>query len=203
MSRLSRLQREVDRLFDHYQYGEAGRQVYEFFWSEFADWYLEIGKLQLDQGGGHAWATARTMVDILDTCLRWLHPFTPYVTESLWGHLKLACEARLSGFGPAAGWEPALIVARWPAPPKDSPEDRKAEAAFNGLMDLVRAIRNLRSERGVEPSRRIAAIIHAGELAEWYEGQRDILAALARASTLIACRSKLISRPRRIKPYPS
>ncbi len=87
-ARMQGLVRDVDRLFGSYQYGEAGRQIYEFFWSEFADWYIEIAKLQLAEKGDRAFYTAQILVQVLDTCLRLLHPFTPYVTEALWGHLK-------------------------------------------------------------------------------------------------------------------
>jgi valyl-tRNA synthetase len=80
-ARLQSLVSDVDRLFTAYQYGEAGRQIYEFFWSEFADWYVEIAKLQLAEGGDRAFYTAQTLVRVLDACLRMLHPFTPFVTE--------------------------------------------------------------------------------------------------------------------------
>ena len=80
--------RTVDRLFETYQYGEAGRQIYDFLWSDFADWYVEIAKLQMAGGGDRAHHTAVTLVRVLDTVLRLLHPFTPFVTEELWGHLK-------------------------------------------------------------------------------------------------------------------
>ena len=80
--------RDVERLFAVHQYGEAGRQIYDFFWGEFADWYVEIAKLQLAEGGDRAFYTAQTLARVLDTCLRLLHPFTPFVTEELWGHLK-------------------------------------------------------------------------------------------------------------------
>ena len=82
--------RDVERLFQNYQYGEAGRQIYEFFWNEFADWYVEIAKLQLAQDDRMAFTTARNLVHVLDTCLRLLHPFTPFVTEEIWGRLKAA-----------------------------------------------------------------------------------------------------------------
>ena len=102
----------MERLFNTYQYGEAGRQIYEFFWSEFADWYLEIAKLQLAEGGDRAFYTAQTLVRVLDTCLRLLHPFTPFVTEELWGHLKRAARTNRSTLRPTAGWERG--VDRWP-----------------------------------------------------------------------------------------
>ena len=55
-------------------------------------------------------------VHVFDTCLRLLHPFTPFVTEELWGHLRRACQASPGAFAPEGGWEPALMVAGWPEP---------------------------------------------------------------------------------------
>ncbi len=125
-ARLQNLIAEVERLFQSYQYGEAGRQVYEFFWSEFADWYVEIAKLQLAEGGDRAFYTASTLVRVLDACLRLLHPFTPYVTEELWGRLKQAAQQASEALTPKGGWEEALIVARWPEPrPAEGWEDQK------------------------------------------------------------------------------
>jgi valyl-tRNA synthetase len=179
-ARLNGLLRDVDRLFDNYQYAEAGRQIYEFFWGEYADWYLEVAKLQLDEGGDRAWLTAWTMAYVLDTCLRLLHPYTPYVTEELWGILKDACQDQPAGYEPEGGWDEALIVSAWPEPPaKTSEEDRVVER-FSLIMDVVRAIRNLRAERGVDPARRIEAIINGGELADLLISLRRSIAVLAR-----------------------
>ncbi len=113
---LAGLVRDVERLFQGYQYGEAGRQIYDFFWSEFADWYVEIAKLQLAEGGDRAFYTARTLVQVLDISLRLLHPFTPFITEELWGHLKRASVAHSPRMASTADWADALIIARWPEP---------------------------------------------------------------------------------------
>jgi valyl-tRNA synthetase len=174
-ARLRALVRSVNALFDSYQYGEAGRQIYEFFWGEFADWYLEIAKLQIKWGNGLA--TAKLLVEIYDSCLRLLHPYTPYVTEELWQHLKKNCSEALS---PDSGWEQALIVARWPA--SEEMEDWEAQAVqkFETIKDLVVAIRNTRAEKGVEPSRRISAKIQAGDMTELLEGSRRTIIHLAR-----------------------
>jgi len=180
LARLAALRRDVTRLFESYQYGEAGRQIYEFFWGEFADWYLEVAKLQLDEGPDRAWLTARTMVHVLDTSLRLLHPFTPFVTEELWGHVKSACQAHAAEFGPEGGWEMALIVAAWPEAVEEAPGEAEALRDFALVMDLVRGIRNVRSERSVEPSRRIEAILSAGNRRALFESQRQAIAALAR-----------------------
>jgi valyl-tRNA synthetase len=104
---------EISRLFESHQYGEAGRQLYEFFWSEFADWYLEIAKLQIDEGEDRRWLTTQVMLQVYETCLRLLHPFIPFVTEELWGTLRKACQAQGKGIEPRDGWGEALIVAHW------------------------------------------------------------------------------------------
>ena len=83
------LVRDVERLFQTFQYGEAGRQIYEFFWSDFADWYVEIAKQQM-KNDEMKQQTVITLARILDMSLRLLHPFTPFVTEELWGHLRKA-----------------------------------------------------------------------------------------------------------------
>ena len=179
-ARLRVLRQEVNRLFESHQYGEAGRQIYEFFWGEYADWYLEIAKLHLEQGGETARRTIATMVRVLDDCLRLLHPFAPFVTEELWGHLKQACQKHGPALAPESGWEEALIIARWPESAPEQDGDAEAVSQFGLVMELVRAIRNVRSEKGVEARRRIAATFDGGQQVELLESQRDVLIALAR-----------------------
>jgi valyl-tRNA synthetase len=154
------LLRNVEYLFQNFQYGEAGRQIYDFFWSEFADWYLEIAKLQIAEGGSRAFYTVQRLVQVLDTCLRLLHPFTPFITEELWGHLKSAAEKHSDQLKPAASeWEEALIIARWPeAMPVESRETGTI-ADFDLVQEVVRSIRNLRAEKNVNPGLRIPAIL--------------------------------------------
>ena len=101
LSRLSTLVGSVRRLFDVYQYGEAGRQIDDFLWGDFADWYIEVSKHPLYQGSDQEKEnTLRVLVYVLDTGLRLLHPFMPFVTEELYQYL------------PHQG--DALIIARWP-----------------------------------------------------------------------------------------
>ncbi|MHC1781505.1 MAG: valine--tRNA ligase [Anaerolineaceae bacterium] len=178
-ARLQELIRSVERLFDNHQYGEAGRQIYDFLWGEFADWYVEIAKLQLASGGDQAHYTAYTLVRVLDSCLRLLHPFTPFVTEELWGHLKKASIEFSDRLDPKSGWEDALINAHWPeAQPLEGWESAKVED-FSLFQEVVRAIRNLRTEKKVVPGKRIPAIILAGEKTPILESLRKALSALA------------------------
>jgi len=177
-SRLASLVSEATRLMEGYQFGEAGRQVYDFFWGEFADWYVEISKLQLAEAPARARATARALVETLDTCLRLLHPFTPFVTEELWGSLRRAAIAAGDDLAPAGGWPEALVIAPWPTP--NAPVDEAAIADFVIFMDVVRAIRNLRTERKVPAGARLPAQVLGGRVQPVLEAMRPGLVALAR-----------------------
>jgi valyl-tRNA synthetase len=178
-ARLQTLVRDVERLFTSFQYGEAGRQIYEFFWSEFADWYLEIAKLQLAEGGDRAHYTAQTLVRILDLALRMLHPFTPFVTEELWSRLKAVAGSQGLAFTPQGGWPAALIVAPWPEPRAQEGWEGEKLAQFGLVQELVRAIRNLRAEKQVKPGQQLPATFAAGEHLPILQGQAATLAALA------------------------
>ena len=167
------------RLFSTYQYGEAGRQIYEFFWSEFADWYIEIAKLQLGEGGDRAFHTAGLLVHEMDTGRRLLHPFTPFVTEELWGHLKAAAQAHSTQLAPAGAWPEALIVAPWPDPPAQEGWESKTLREFGVFQEVVRAIRNQRAEKGVKPGYKLPAILISVEHAEMLEREKKALAYLA------------------------
>jgi valyl-tRNA synthetase len=178
-ARLQKLIRDVERLFQNYQYGEAGRQIYEFFWNEFADWYVEIAKLQLSSGGDRAFFTARTLVQIMDINLRLLHPFTPFITEELWGQLKRAAQAHSPEYAPQGGWSEALIIAPWPRPRPEEAWEASKTAEFNLVQDVIRSIRNLRAEKDVKPGKRIAAILVSALHANTLNQQSSVISALA------------------------
>lgn len=176
-ARLQQLIRDVDRLFQSFQYGEAGRQIYDFLWSDFADWYVEVAKKQL-QNEETRMRTTETLVRVFDTALRLLHPFTPFVTEELWRHLRTATSQ--SPISAVSGeWPEALIIASWPEPrvPEGWEETKLADFAL--VQEIVRSIRNLRAEKGVAPSKRLAASIAAGDRADLLEQQAGVLASLA------------------------
>lgn len=177
-ARLRELTHDVDRLMRNYQYGEAGRQIYEFFWGDFADWYIEISKLQLAEGGDRSFYTAQTLVRILDVCLRMLHPYTPFVTEELWGHLRKALsKSVLSDI--ILDWPEALIIAPWPEIHKKEGWELEKINEFKLIQDSVRAIRNVRSERNVPPGKEISAIIIAGEKVDLFHSQKRTVESLA------------------------
>ena len=178
-ARQQNLIRDVERLFQNFQYGEAGRLIYEFFWGDFADWYVEIAKLQLNQGGQRAYYTSYTLARVLDTCLRLLHPFTPFVTEELWGHLKNALAGSpLSEL--MQDWSEALMVAPWPMPRDEEEWESEKTAQFLEVQEVIRKIRNHRSEMKLIPSEKLSGVmIEAGDSTSTILQQSDTITFLA------------------------
>ena len=190
LSRVNRLVSEVDRLFREYQFGEAGRLIYDFLWSEFCDWYIELAKIRLRNPAPGEPSPLPVLVDVLDRGLRLLHPFMPFVTEEIWQHLMVQAgglAVRPEGVQPApttmAGDSapPALIVQPWPAA---GPQDEEAEAAVETLIGTIRGIRNARVEYGVEAARWVEAIVQAGECYEVLASRRQAIETLARVQPL-------------------
>lgn len=180
-ARMKQLTRDVERLFQNFQYGEAGRQIYDFFWNDFADWYLEIAKLQVAEGGDRAFYTVEVMVQVLDIILRSLHPFTPFVTEEIYGHLREASQAHSSHLTPADGsWSEALIIARWPEPMPEQGWESERITTFELLQEIVRSIRNLRAEKNVRPTLHIPAdLVTSSEMAALLQPSLGVIAFLA------------------------
>jgi valyl-tRNA synthetase len=178
MGRWAQVKADVNRLFDSYQYGEAARQLYEFFWGEFADWYLEVAKLQIQSSQEQYWLTVKNLIILMDEMLRMLHPYIPFVTEEIWSHLKTACKTHSAGFGPEGSWEEALMISRWPETEKGE-IDTESIKRFTIIMELIRSIRNVRSEKNVEAGLKIACQIQAGDQVEWVERSRQTITTLA------------------------
>jgi len=191
ISRLNRLIDEVTGLLDSYQFGEAGRRIHDFLWSEFCDWYIEACKIRLYGGDALARATAqKTLVSVLEPALRLLHPFMPFVTEEIWQHLKAA-------WAGAASWGESLMIARWPRA-GDTQLDRQAEEDMDLLMDLIRQIRNARAEFDVTPGRPIPAIVAAGAKLEMLQAQRGLLTFLAKVDDgQMALTAALAEKPKK------
>jgi len=122
--------------------------------------------------------TVETLARVFDMALRLLHPFTPFVTEELWGHLHRAVlESPVSNI--ASDWPNALIIARWPELHEPEGWEESKIADFELVQEIVRSIRNLRAEKGVAPSKRIAATIAADIPMDLLKAQSKVLASLA------------------------
>jgi valyl-tRNA synthetase len=176
-AKLQTLIRDVERQFQNFQYGQAGQQIYDFLWSDFADWYVEIAKGQMQNELAKK-QTVETLARVLDIALRLLHPFTPFITEEVWGHLRSALQqSPISDL--AKDWPLALIVAKFPEPREPEGWEESKIADFTLIQELVRSIRNLRAEKGIAPSKKLAALFSAGDKTDLLNQQSATIAALA------------------------
>jgi len=141
LSRLSALVQEVDADYEDFEFAKAAESLYHFVWDDFCDWYVELAKVPLAEGGEPARRTRLVLGHVLDTVLRLLHPVVPFVTESLWTALT--------------GGE-SVVVASWPQADA-ARRDPAAEAEFGALRDVVTEVRRFRAEQGLRPSQRVAA----------------------------------------------
>ncbi len=180
LSRAEGLARNVDELMQKFDLGEAARQVYEFVWNEYADWYIEIAKIRVRGTGddtpqdASAPSPLPVLAYVLDRSLRLLHPTMPFLTVVLW----LALHRALAGSD-----EDALIIAGFPRG-NGGFTDAEAERQIETLIDVVRAIRNIRSEKKVEPGKFIEAYVVAGASQPLIEGGRPYIEMLARVRPL-------------------
>ncbi len=168
LSRLNLLAQNVTRLFESHQYGEAGRQINDFLWGEYCDWYIEASKVRLYDDAADRDIPLSILLHVLETALRLLHPFMPFVTEAIWQALPDEVKEGKT-----------LMLARWPEA-DGLFVDEAAEARMNLVMELVSSIRNLRAEYDVTPGKRIPAIVAAGAEAAWLSEQRAEICALAK-----------------------
>ncbi len=149
-SRLQAMLDTTEQSFKAYRFDLASQALYEFTWYEFCDWYLELSKavLQSDAATDAARrATRRTLVSTLDALLRALHPLMPFITEEIWSRV-----------GPLAGASGSLMQARWPSLPMGT-RDTAIESEMRWVMDFILAVRQIRGEMDIPPSRRFDVLL--------------------------------------------
>ena len=209
VSRLNGVAADTQRLLESWQLGEAARNLHDFIWGEFCDWYIEMAKVQLREAseqqsesvgaggpagpraarGGRPYAggapsaemTRRTLALVLERSLRLLHPFAPYVTEEVWQSL-VGRPAEAGGAGSSGFLLPvSIMIAPWPGPGE---RDVEVEAQMDRVIEIIRGIRNTRAEDGVDPARFVPVVLLPHEHAELMRRQSAIISALARVQPL-------------------
>ena len=149
LTRLNETIEKVTSLFDQFEFGEAGRQLYNFMWDDFCDWYIEMSKEILYGEDEEAKQTTKSiLVYVLDQTLRLLHPIMPFVTEEIWAKIPHTGES--------------LVVADYPMVHPEY-DDKTAAKGMEVLKELIRSVRNIRAEVNTPLSKPITLLIKTND----------------------------------------
>jgi valyl-tRNA synthetase len=170
---LSRLQRTIDAVnsgLESYDMDKAARAIYDFLWSEYADWYIEIAKPRL-QGEDRA-VVQYVLWHVLETSMRLLHPIMPFITEQIWQSIPHEGES--------------IMVAEFPKSDADLISE-DAERRMEAVMEITRAIRNLRAEVGIAPGKPVECVVvpSSAESRAAVEAGSEIIKSLARIGEFV------------------
>jgi len=147
LTRLNETIEHVTRLSERYEFGEVGRALYNFIWDDFCDWYIEMAKLPLYGEDEAAKKTTRSILAyVLDQTMRLLHPFMPFITEEIWQNLPHEGES--------------ITTAAWPEAKPEFSDDQAAQE-MKLLMEMIRSVRNIRSEVNTPMSKKIKMLVKA------------------------------------------
>jgi valyl-tRNA synthetase len=181
-SRLTEATAQVRKAIDGYRFNDAASAVYQFLWHEYCDWYLEIAKRSLYQPESPAAraVTQRTLVEVLETTLRLLHPFMPFISEELWQRLPHTGD---SVPAPAR----SIMIAPFPKASRKA-RDPEAERLMAPVLDVVSAIRTIRSESRISPAVELAVTVRPASpaVATSLVSSAGIIGGLARAAITVA-----------------
>ena len=169
MSRLQKIITNVNNLLETYQIGEAQKQIQDFFWSEYCDWYLEFAKLRNSESNNSS--AIPTLYHVLITTLKLLHPFAPFITETIWQILSKQTSSTHPNNIP-------LIITEFPEKNSDF-IDTKAENDIFIIIEIIHTIRNLRSDLQVPHKASLKATINIGTKNKLVVQEKEVIKSLS------------------------
>ena len=174
LSRLNRVVGRTREYLERYEIGEAQREVYDFLWNEFCDWYIEFAKIRMRDDS--ASSPLPTLAHVLEKTLRLLHPLMPFVTEEVWQRLT----ERLPKDGPLTE---SIMIAPYPQA-DESRIDDEAEAEVSQVITLVRSIRNVRAQLRINPHEELRASLDQQGHDYLVDDEAEAVKGLARLGSL-------------------
>jgi valyl-tRNA synthetase len=183
LSRLNKTARDVREAIDGYQFHEAVQTLYHFFWDDFCDWYLELTKADVssEEKTPQRSAARSRLLTVLEQALRLLHPFMPYITEELWQQLPGVGKALLHQAYRDA--EPTIMLAAYPEADATLINE-EVEWEMQAVIDLIRRVRNIRSEMNIKPGEPVPVLVGSPEqkLRDVFSASLSQITRLVRAS---------------------
>ncbi len=176
----------VRSALEGYRYNEGAQAIYEFFWNDFCDWYVEATKLSFKNGDdSEKDRAASVLLSILEEALRLIHPYLPFVSEEIYAFLPAECARDADSTRGAVPRSALLITAPFPES-RAARRDEAADSRFSAMQDIVRSIRALRVECGIDPALKINAALYVepGTPASAAREKEDIIRMLAGLSSL-------------------
>ena len=149
LSRLNQACQEVNEALEAFKFNEAASVVYKFIWNEFCDWYIELSKSTLFKENPLRKSAQNVLVHVLDTSLKMLHPFMPFITEEIWQKLPRQGDSIMKSSFPEY---------------LESRSDRSIENKMNLVMGVITSVRNIRGEMNLNPALRLPLIVRAGDI---------------------------------------
>ena len=189
VSLLDRVTAEVNQSLESFELGEAQQKIYDFFWNDFCDWYIEMAKIRLRSGAGPS--PLPVLAHVLERTLRLLHPFMPFITEEIWQNLRpllppegIQPGGKLSGENLSEVDLPASIMIA-PYPQVEAPRhDAQAEEEISLVMQAIRAVRNTRAQLRIPANQRLEALIETNGLQQTIEEEAEVIRVLSRVEPL-------------------
>jgi valyl-tRNA synthetase len=175
LSRLQKCIADVNKHLEGFQIGEAEQVIYDFFWNDYCDWYIEVAKIRYRNNNPNS--PSIILIHVMEKILRLLHPFMPFITEEIWSKL-------IHRLPQTTKTNESIMIAQYPETNTDF-YDTESEKSFILITEIIRVIRNIRSEFKIAPTQPLELIIQKSQEINFIETSAEIIKSIARIEPLL------------------